>query len=72
MSAEEKIDKLADMIRDITPDEIKELEDMHKRQQAYTHPFKYATAAKVNKAGDDNEQVVECVKKLKHLFEKYL
>lgn len=67
--AENQIYIILEKILEITPDEIKEIEDICNEQLNYSHPFKMATAEKQHKLGEYNKKVLDKLLALKNILE---
>lgn len=67
-----KIYKIAEILRNITDNDIKQLEEMYKGQQEYSHPLKMGTVREQHELGNHNEKMVNCIKELRYLVTKDL
>lgn len=66
---ENKIYRICEEVLQITEAEIKELRNIAAEQNAYTHPFKMATARRQRALGEHNDSVLDKLLELKAVIE---
>ena len=62
--------KISELIRELTDDDFKELEDMITNQKEYYNPLKMGTVNRQRELADHNEKMVNCLKQLRELVSK--
>lgn len=65
MNGIDKVFKIAKMAKDLTNEEIKEVQEMIEEQKGYIHPFKMKTASDLTKIGEHNERILKAVVSLR-------
>ena len=62
--------KIATLVRTITDDDFKEMENIIQQQESYINPLKPATMKKQRELAEHNKKMLNCIKKLKELVSK--
>ncbi|HTI94720.1 MAG TPA: hypothetical protein VL727_29215 [Puia sp.] len=64
-----KVDRICRAIMKLTDEDFTAVEEMAAEQQAYMHPLKYATAARINDLGDHNKRMAKGLRIMKKQIE---
>lgn len=71
MDSIKKVNKICKSVKNLTEEDLTAMLDMAKEQIEYVHPFKMATAPKLNDIGEHNLRVTEALRNLKIVIESY-
>lgn len=62
--------KISELVRKLTDEDFKELEDTIKQQEEYYNPLRMGTVNRQRELAEHNKKMVKCLKELKKLVSK--
>jgi hypothetical protein len=68
---QKKLNRICKAISGLTDEDLKCVELMAREQIAYLHPFKMATASKINDAGRHNLHVLRNLRRVRNTIKKF-